>query len=540
MSDASQPTPDSSTTAAAVPLPPDRPSDLVRVGKVYLVGAGPGDPGLITVRGRELLAQADLVLYDGLVNPLLLRWTEAAAERTSRCKDAGRDFLDQPAVIQRMISAARSGQTVIRLKGGDPFVFGRGSEEAAALVAAGIEFEVVPGITAAVAASAYAGISVTHRDYASAVAFLTGHETPGKSESSLDYPALARFPGTLVFYMGLHRLPEIVSALIASGKDPHTPAAVICRGTTPAQRTVSADLIDLPAQVQAAGLHPPSLIIVGDCVRLRESLQWYDRLPLFGQRIGVTRPVDQAGPVIDRLLQLGAQPVLMPTIEIRPVEDWTAVDDCLSRLPTYDWLVFTSANGVQAFTDRLMQTGRDWRSLGRIQIAVIGEATARALAERGIRADLIPPEFRAESLAAVLRPVVAGGRVLWAKASRGRDVLPTELRQAGAVVDEVVTYQNRDLAAWSPDVVAALERGELEWIALSSPSIARRVAELLPPSCRSRLGQTLRIASISPVTSAAAQAAGLPISAEARVFTWEGLIDAIQSAGPAGSSGLEN
>lgn len=497
------------------------------VGKVYLVGAGPGDPGLITLRGMECLAQADLILYDGLVNPLILRHTGALAERTCRADTPDGQLLRQSEINDRLIAAALSGKTVVRLKGGDPFVFGRGGEEAAALAAAGVPFEVVPGVTAAVAASAYAGISLTHRDVASAVAFITGHEDPQKGEKYLDYRSLAAFPGTLVFYMGLHRLPAIVDALLQAGKPPGTPAAVISRGTTPAQQTVTAALEEIATAARRAELHAPSLIIIGACVLQREQMAWFEKRPLFGKRVGIARSVEQAGPQIARLVELGAQPVLMPTIRIEPPADWSAVDTALAHLSDYDWIVFTSANGVNSLLGRIWESGRDARQFARAKIAAIGEGTATALSACRLHADLVPPQFRTESLAAELAPHVAGRRVLWARASRGRDVLPNELRAAGARLDEVVVYQNLDVASFEPAVISDLERGGLDWVCLSSSSIARSFDRLLTPAARAHLGCRTRIASISPVTSTAARDVGLPVDAEADIHTWEGLFDAI-------------
>jgi uroporphyrinogen III methyltransferase/synthase len=502
---------------------------VAKTGIVYLVGAGPGDPGLLTLRGLECLRRADLVLYDGLVNPLLLRHTKAHAERTCRSENPSGRTLHQAEINQQLIDAARAGKTVVRLKGGDPFVFGRGSEEAAALAAAGIPFEVVPGITAAVAASAYAGISLTHRDCASAVAFITGHEDPAKPDSALDYATLAKFPGTLVFYMGLHRLDAIIGSLLNAGKPATTPAAVISRGTTPAQRTITAELGQLAESVRRADLHPPSLIVVGDCARQRESIAWFEQRPLFGQRVAITRPSDQAGPQIDRLLELGAQPILLPTIAVKPIDDWGDVDRTLVALSSYDWLVFTSVNGVRALLDRLWFIGGDARRLAHIKLAAIGESTADALREFHLRPDIIPESFRAEALAEALLPHVVGQRVLWARASRVRDVLSTELRAAGATVDELVVYQNVDVECWDADLIALLERGEVDWICLSSPSIARNLRRLLSPAALAHIGTRIKLASISPVTSAAARDVGLPIATEATTFTWEGVFEAIRA-----------
>jgi uroporphyrinogen III methyltransferase / synthase len=499
-------------------------------GRVYLVGAGPGDPGLLTLRGRQCLAAADLVLYDGLVNPLLLRHTQAAAERT--CRVAGPDGmrLDQQAINERLIDAARQGLTVVRLKGGDPYIFGRGSEEAAALAQAGITYEVVPGVTAATATGAYAGFSLTHRDHASAVAFITGHEDPAKPETTIDYEALVRFPGTLVFYMGLDRLPAISAALVAAGMPGSTPAAVVSRATTPRQRTVAGTLEHLPGQVAAAALRPPSLIIIGECVRLRETINWFEQRPLFGLRIGITRPDHQADSEIQRCLELGAEPVLMPTIAIEPVTDTSEIDATLERLDAFDWLVVTSVNGVQHLLDRLWQTGGDVRRLAHLKLAAIGTSTAAALEKYSLRADLVPEQFRAEALAEALAPQVAGKRVLWARASRGRDVLPDMLTAAGATVEELVVYRNEDVTSYPENVTSMLDAGEIDWIGLSSPSIARHLATLLSDTARTHLGSRSRLAAISPVTAAAATEAGLPVAVVAEEYTWEGIFAAIQRA----------
>jgi uroporphyrinogen III methyltransferase/synthase len=499
-------------------------------GKVYLVGAGPGDPGLITVKGLECLARADLVLYDGLVNPLLVLHTHGQAERTCRSESPSGRHLDQAEINKRLIAAAREGKTVVRLKGGDPFVFGRGGEEAAALARARVPFEVVPGVTAAVAASAYAGISLTHRDYASAVAFVTGHEDPQKPSHAINYGALAAFPGTLVFYMGLHRLGAIAEALIAAGKPPQTPTAVICRGTTPAQQTVCCSLAEIAGSVQTAKLHAPSMIIIGECVRQRETIAWFEKQPLFGKRILVARPVAQAGAVVSRLLELGAQPVLAPTIDVLPPADWSAVDLMLGRIHEFDWVVFTSVNGVSFLLNRFWETGGDMRRFGRAKIAAIGDGTSRALAEYHLRADLIPDEYRAEALAEALKPHVAGKRVLWARASRGRDVLPAELRTAGAALEELIVYRNVDVKSLDTEVIRQIESGEIDWICLSSPSMARSLQRLLPAAAREQIGKTARVASISPVTTAAAREVGLPVDVEASTYTWEGIVEAAVAA----------
>jgi uroporphyrinogen III methyltransferase/synthase len=500
---------------------------MSQTGRVYLVGAGPGDPGLLTLRGLECLQTADVILYDGLVNPLLLRYAAGHVERTARVDGPEGRRLEQPEINARLIALAREGRCVVRLKGGDPFVFGRGAEEAEALADAGIPFEVIPGVTAAIAAAEYAGISLTHREESSAVAFVTGHEDPSKPTRSLEADVLARFPGTLVFYMGLHRLGAIADSLIRAGMPPSTPVAVISRATTPEQRTVSGALDGIATRVEAAGLHAPSVIVIGPGVARRDRLAWFERRPLLGLRIGITRPEEQAGPQIRAALALGAEPVLLPMIHIAPPDDWSVVDAAAARLCDFDWLVFTSSNGVHSFLGRLWETGRDLRSLSGVRVAAIGPSTAAALAEFRLRADVVPEAYRAEQLAEALRPHVAGQRVLWARASRARDVLPEQLRAAGAHVDELVVYRHEDVETLPQTAVAALEGGTLHWIGLSSPAIARQLARLLPPQGRAQLGRTTRLAAISPVTATAARECGLPIACTATTYTWDGLFAAI-------------
>jgi uroporphyrinogen III methyltransferase / synthase len=499
-------------------------------GKVYLVGAGPGDPGLLTVKGLKCLQIADLVLYDGLVNPLLLRFTSAATERTKRTELEAARAAGQEQINRRLIDEARAGKIVVRLKGGDPFIFGRGSEEAAALAEAGVDFEVVPGVTAAVAAGEYAGLSFTHREYASAVAFITGHEDPSKDRSSLDYEAIAKFPGTLVFYMALHRLEGLVEDLLRAGKPASTPACVISSATNPAQRTITSPLSELASAARNAGLCPPSIVVVGECVSRREAIAWFEKRPLFGRRIGITRPVAQAGPVIERVLELGAEPVLLPTIEILPVADFVPIDTVVSRLTEFDWLVFTSVNGVEAFMSRVWFSGRDARHLAGLRIASIGPATAASMLAYGVRPDLTAHEFRAESLAADLGPHVAGRRVLWAHADRAREVLPDELSRAGATVEEIVVYRNVDVQKIPAETLARVERGELDWIALGSPAIVQSLKSLCTPAALAQLNGRTRLASIGPVTTARATELGLKVAAEATEYTWEGLLAAIVRA----------
>jgi uroporphyrinogen III methyltransferase/synthase len=496
--------------------------------RVYLVGAGPGCPGLLTLRAVECLRQADLVLYDRLVPPALLAF---APQARHVCVTAfAEHHVDRaPRVNDALVEAARAGQAVVRLKSGDPYVFGRGGEEAELLHQAGIPFEVVPGVTAALGAAAYAGVPLTHRQHASAVALITGHEDPAKDSSALDWDALARFPGTLAFYMGVARLDRIAESLVRHGKPADTPVAVVSRATTGAQRTVTATLATLASAAAAAGVTAPAVTLVGPVVGLRDACNWFERRPLFGQGVLVTRPRDQAQPLLRRLEALGATPYLLPTVEVREVADTAAVDRALGQLGAYDWLVFTSVNGVHAFVRRLRAVGRDLRALGTVQLAAIGPSTAEALRAYHLEPDLVPPDrdFTSEALAAALRPRVAGQRVLLARADRGRELLRDEL-SAVARVDQVAVYSQVDAERADPEVLAALRGGAIRYVTLTSSNIARSLARLVDEEARRQLRSgALRVVTISRVTSEAVRALGWPVAAEAREATEDGVVEAL-------------
>jgi uroporphyrinogen III methyltransferase/synthase len=494
--------------------------------QVFLVGAGPGNADLLTVRAVECLARADLVIYDRLVLPRILDYA-SNAQRICVTDLAEHHVERGPLVHVAMIEAARQGKRVVRLKGGDPLIFGRGAEEAAALREAGIQFEIVPGITAAIGAAAYAGIPLTDRRCASAVAIVTGHENPAKPESVLDWGALARFPGTLVIYMGFGRLENVIRALIDNGKDSLTPAAFIRLATTGQQRTIEAPLHSLAEKVRAAGLSAPAVAVVGPVVSFRPALCWFEQRPLFGKRVLVTRPSRQAGSIVSRLEQWGAIPYVWPAVKIREPPDWSPVDIALAHLHEYQWLVLTSANGVHALVKRLRTTGRDLRALGSVQLAAIGPGTAAALREYYLQPDLVPPEFRSESLAAALQDRVRGQRVLLARADRGREVLNDEIGKI-ARVDQVAVYSQVDSPQADPVVLDLLRNGKMNYITLSSANIARVVMRGLDSSSRSRIETgDLQIVTISPVTSAAVREFGLPVAAEAVEFTISGLLDAL-------------
>jgi uroporphyrinogen III methyltransferase/synthase len=504
--------------------------------QVFLVGAGPGHPGLLTLRAVECLGRADLVLYDQLVPSQLLKHAPAHAERISVGELPGCHPERWPHVHAAVIAAARQGKRVVRLKGGDPFIFGRGGEEAEALRQAGIAYEIVPGVTAGSGAAAYAGIPLTHRLYASAVAFVTGHEHPGKPGSLLDWEALARFPGTLVIYMGMARLTQIVQALIEQGKDPASPAAAIRHASTGNQRTVEAPLRELPAAVRSAGLKAPAVVLIGPVVSLRQQLAWFEQRPLFGKRVLVTRPRHQAGELVDRLEQLGAVPLTLPAIEIRQPADWEPVDRALASLAAYHWLVFTSANGVHALFGRLRQRGLDLRAVAQLRLAAIGPATAAALRQYLLEPDVIPCEYRSESLAAALKEQVAGQRVLLARADRGRELLREELA-AVSTVDQVAVYSQVDALEADSEMLEVLRQGQIDYVTVTSSNIARAFVRALDASSRARIeAGEVQLVSISPVTSATIRELGLPVAGEAVEYTAVGLVDILiklAAAGPA-------
>jgi uroporphyrinogen III methyltransferase/synthase len=468
----------------------------------------------MTRRSLELIARADVILYDRLVPAGALDGARPDAQLHYVGKSPGAQSVSQEEINGLLVEHGRAGSTVVRLKGGDPFVFGRGGEEAEALTAAGIAFEVVPGVTAGIAAPAYAGIPVTHRDEASAVAFVTGHEDPAKDESAIDWQALAAFPGTLVFYMGVRRLPEISARLIEAGRAADEPAAVVERGTMPGQRTVAASLAEIAEA--AAGVRPPAVTLVGPVARLREGLAWIERRPLHGRRVVVTRARPQASGLAATLRGLGAEVVEAPAIRIapRPVE---------AELTGYDLVCFTSPNGVSLFFDALTGRGQDARSLAGSQVAAIGPGTARELAARGIRADFVPERSVAEALLEALGSYdVEGKRVLIPRAAEARDVLPDGLLERGATVDVVALYDTVG-EPLDPGVSDALR--DADYVTFTSSSTVTRFLD----AAGDAVPNGARIVSIGPVTSATARECGLEVHVEAERHDIDGLVEALVS-----------
>jgi uroporphyrinogen III methyltransferase/synthase len=500
------------------------------VGRVSLIGAGPGDPELITIRALRKLREADVVLYDALVHADLLRHARPDAQLVFVGKRAGRASERQDSINARLVGFAQRGFRTVRLKGGDPYLFGRGTEEAEALVAAGIPFDVVPGVASPLAASAFTGISVTHRALASSVAFLTATESVEKDESTHDWHKLATGTQTLVIFMGLRKLPSLMQRLIAHGRPAETPAAVVSRASLPTQRTVVGTLATVAKLAAEAKLEMPALTIVGEVVRLHESLAWFERLPLFGRRILVTRPAHQSDEFATALRDQGADPVLVPTIRIAPPTAPEGLAQAAVDAHRFDWVVFTSVNGVHAFFNALREAGRDTRALGRAKLSAIGPATREALAKYGLHADAVPEEYRGEAVFRAMAeqtPAWAGQRVLIPRAEVARDVLPQSLREAGAEVHVVAAYRSVDAEPEAfAHIAEELAQGTLHTLTFTSPSTVQRLFHALGSRAAELLGSA-RLASIGPITSEAMRTLGLPVHVEATEYTAPGLVDAL-------------
>lgn len=506
-----------------------------RPGVVYLVGAGPGDPGLMTARSLRLIGAAETIFYDRLIPPGALSGARDDAELIYVGKQPGVPSVPQEEIGARLIEAAKAGRSVVRLKGGDPFVFGRGGEEGEALRQAGVEFEVVPGVTAGVAATAYAGIPVTHRDDASAVAFVTGHEDPEKAESALDWEALARFPGTLVFYMGVKRLDENAAALIAAGRAADEPAAAVERGTMAGQRTVVATLGTIAEAVAREAVQAPALIVVGEVAARREQLGWLERRPLHGRRVVVTRARAQASGLAATLRDLGAEVVELPAIRIEPRIESEEVRRAIASIGEYSLICLTSPNGANLLFEALAgdavggrapdaaagSARRDARALAGATVAAIGPGTARALAAHGILADIVPQRFVAEALVEALADVeLEGRRVLVARAAEARDVLPDSLRERGAEVDVVALYET---VREAPEEAAIEAAQSADYVTFTSSSTVINLTEALGD----RFPPRARVVSIGPVTTDAAREAGLSVDVEAERHDTDGLLAAL-------------
>ena len=496
-------------------------------GRVTLVGAGPGDPGLITVKGLSRLRDADVVVYDRLVDRRILAKARKDAELIFVGKGRGHKAMEQADINRCLVDRALEGRTVVRLKGGDPFVFGRGGEEAQALAQAGVPFEVVPGVTSAIAAPAYAGIPLTHRDMASSFTVVSGSEDPSKDQPAVRWDLLAQAGGTLVVLMGWGTLDEITGALIREGMKPDTPVALIRWGTEPYQETVTGTLEDIARRGEDAGLAPPVVAIIGDVVGLRDQIGWFDSRPLFGRRVLVTRSRPQASVLSELLAEEGAEPVEVPTIEFLPMEDYSEIDRSIENLRDYSWVFFTSTNGVEAFMGRVEQLGRDARQFAQVRVGAIGPATALALDGHGIKADLVPTRYLSESILEAVEPLdLKGVRVLLPRADIGRDELSDGLARLGALVDQLPVY--RTVAPEDSPKVARelLKDGDIDLVTFTSSSTVSNLMDLLEGDWTLLEGAS--VACIGPVTAKTAEERGITAGIVAREHTIPGLVSAIK------------
>jgi len=493
-------------------------------GIVYLVGAGPGDPDLAVVKALKCIARAEVLVYDRLVSPRLLQHAAKSAELIYVGKLPDRHTLPQEEINELLVEKAKQGKIVTRLKGGDPFVFGRGGEEAAVLAEEGIAFEIVPGITSAVAVPAYAGIPVTHRGLASGFTVVTGHEDPAKEDSDIDWQALAKNPGTNVFLMGMGKLSLITKRLKSEEMDPDTPFALIHRGTEARQRTLVGTLADIAGKAKEADFKPPAIIVTGQVVKMREKLAWFEQKPLFGRRIVVSRAREQASVFAEKLESLGAETIEFPVIKIAPPADYGPLDRALGRLDSYRWVIFTSENGVKSFFSRLREKGGDIRELKGAAICAIGPKTKEILEERGLRVDYMPSEYRAEAVVEQLQGrVMAGDEVLLPRANIARSVLPEALEKMGALVDSVDAYKTVRGDGDVPLLKEQLAAGEVDMITFTSSSTVRNLVAMLDEK-----PEGVALAAIGPITAATIRDHGLKVAVEAEEYTIDGLIKAIK------------
>jgi uroporphyrinogen III methyltransferase / synthase len=498
-------------------------------GTVFLIGAGPGDPGLITVKGLDKIRTADVIVYDYLAGKNLIQEARPGAELIYVGKTGKSHTMEQDEINDLLIRKAREGKSIVRLKGGDPYVFGRGGEEAEQLHAAGIRFEVVPGVTSAVAAAAYAGIPVTHRDHASMVTFITGHEDTAKECSALDWDVLAQNPGTLVFLMGVKNLTNISESLLRHGKSASTPAALIRWGTTPQQVSLISTLSEIPGEARRRGIKAPAVLVVGSVVGLTDTLGWYERKPLFGKRVLITRGKEQSRKMADKIAEQGGDPILFPTIRILSPADYGPLDTAIANVGSYDWAVFTSVNGVERFFERFFELREDIRDMAGPKIGAIGPITAAALRKHGLKVDLLAKEFVAEGVLHLLSDQdVRGKRFLIPRAEKARDVLPDGIRAKGGEATVVTVYrtglpEDADVEG----VRRLLREKQVDAVTFTSSSTVSHLIEMLGQDNASELLDGIVVASIGPVTSRTLEENGLPVHAQARKFTIDGLVHAL-------------
>lgn len=500
------------------------------IGKVYLVGAGPGDPGLLTVKAWDLIRRAEVIVYDRLVGSKIIQQRPKEAEIVYVGKESSRHALPQEEINRLLVAKAQAGKTVVRLKGGDPFLFGRGGEEAEFLKANGVEFEIIPGVTSAIAAPAYAGIPVTHRDFTSTLTIITGHERPDKEESSIPWEQVSAGNGTLVFLMGVENLPFITENLLQGGRPPETPVALVRWGTLPFQEVLEGTLENIAEKVRASGFLPPAVIVVGEVVKLRDELRWFDNQPLFGKTIVVTRARTQASQIVTAFEDLGARVLEFPTISIKPLAV-PHLPEVIEDIAEYAWLTFTSVNGIKVFLTQVYDLGFDIRDLKGPRICAIGPATAAEAESRGLRVSAVPSEYRAEAVAEILlQETCAGERVLLPRARGAREVLPDLLRSQGIGVDELEVYESVPEAGINPTTRQLLEEGLVDIITFTSSSTVKNLVSMLGSDLVAELSDKVQVACIGPITAQTAQEAGFKVDIVAEQFTIDGLVKAVLRA----------
>jgi uroporphyrinogen III methyltransferase/synthase len=501
-------------------------ADMNKKGKVYIIGAGPGDPGLITLKAVRCLEKSDVIVYDYLVSPDILSYARKDARLIYVGKKGGHHTVPQDELNRILVKEASEGNIVARLKGGDPFIFGRGGEEAEILFREGITFEIIPGITSAVAVPAYAGIPLTHREHTSTVAFVTGHEDPTKDESRLDWGKLSGIE-TLVFLMGVKNLPQIVNSLLENGRSPDTPVAMIRWGTTADQFTLSGTLCDITGRAEERKVTPPAIFVVGEVAGLRKTLNWFETKPLFGRGIVITRPEEQSGELAALLREEGARIIQFPTIKIVPPESFDDLDRALENIETYDWIIFTSANGVRFFFNRLSEMGKDVRGLKGIKICTIGPATQSAIEKRGISVNIVPEEFISEGVVEAFKGQdMRNAKVLLPRAEVARDVIPEGLRELGATVDVAVTYRTISSGSDGKELETLIQNEKVDVITFTSPSTVNNFINIMGENLK--LPEMVKIACIGPVTEKAAQKAGFAVDIMQGPFEITGLVESIK------------
>lgn len=497
-------------------------------GKVYIIGAGPGDPGLITVKAIERIKEADVVVYDYLANKKFLEYAKKGAEISYVGKIGGAHTLPQEGINELLVKKAKEGKVVARLKGGDPFIFGRGGEEAEALAESDISFEVVPGVTSAIAAPAYAGIPLTHRDFTSTVAFITGHEDPTKDESDIAWDKISTGVGTLVFLMGVKNLTQNIQKLIENGRDPKTPVALIRWGTTPEQETLIGRLDDIVERAKERALKPPVVMVVGDVVSLKDKLNWFEGRPLSGKRVIVTRAREQASEFSDLLEGSGAEVIEFPTIEIAPPRSWRELDNAIKRVSRYDWIIFTSVNGVRYLVERLRRLGKDIRELKGVKVCAIGPRTAEAIESLGINVDLTPKEYRGEAIIEGLgRRRIKGKRFLIPRALKAREILPEEIKRLGGKVDVVTAYRTVKPGEKTEAIRQLLKEGKIDVVTFTSSSTVTNFVGMFEKGEIPCLLNGIVVACIGPITRDTASRFGIKTSIMPEKYTIPALTEAI-------------